>query len=75
MARYRVHLCEVDGPIEVPNPDCPNAAEHTPSPTRYVHLSEWAEEMTKTHRQRQCGDCGRWVIWVPRRGQSEEPSS
>ncbi len=72
MTRYRLYLCGLDGPIEVPNPDCPNAAEHTPSPTRYLHLSGWAEEMAKTHTQRRCEDCGRLVIWVPR--QSEESS-
>jgi len=27
---------------------------------------EWAERMTKTHRQERCPDCGLWEIWVPK---------
>lgn len=63
--RYRVYLCPVDQPLEVPHPWCPNAAQHTPCPPGYVQWHEWAEEMAKTHDPVQCADCGRYVLHKP----------
>jgi hypothetical protein len=45
---------------------CPEADQHTPAPEGYLAFDEWAERMSKTHRQVQCPGCGRWQIWVPR---------
>lgn len=47
---------------------CPNLAFHTPHPDGYLGHLAWAREMSKTHRQKRCGACGLWVIWVPRKG-------
>lgn len=65
--RYAIHLDPVEGPLKDPNPDCPNAAKHTPSPVLQLHKYEWAERMMRTHDQRQCQGCGLYVIWTPRR--------
>lgn len=48
------------------NPTCPDANQHTPSPSGYVAASEWAEEMARTRDQQQCPGCGLWLIWTPR---------
>lgn len=45
---------------------CPNAAAHTPCPRGFIAWHEWAEAMSRTHRQVQCRGCGRWAIWVPK---------
>ncbi len=45
---------------------CPEAATHTPCPVGYVAWHEWAEEKSRTHEQRKCPACGRWVVWAPR---------
>jgi hypothetical protein len=50
----------------LPEPPCPNAAEHTPCPTGYVDWWSWAERMNRAHGQRQCANCQRWAIWYPR---------
>jgi len=48
--------------------DCPNATQHTPDqPTGYLAWQEWAERMSKKHRQKRCPSCGRYQIWVPKR--------
>ena len=52
---------------------CANRAAHTPCPAGYVAWHEWAQEMSKTHRQIQCPGCGFWMIWLPKsssRGES-----
>lgn len=67
MKSYAIYLDPVEGPLELPAPDCPNAAEHTPSPRFELHKYEWAERMMRTHDQRQCDGCGLYVIWTPRR--------
>lgn len=46
--------------------DCPNAAQHTPSPDGYLAWHEWAEEKAKTHTQIKCSGCGLYAIWVPK---------
>jgi hypothetical protein len=53
-----------------PDPDCPNAGQHTPHPDGYNRHAEWAEQMLKTHRQQRCEGCGNLSIWVPK-GQGE----
>lgn len=44
-------------------PPCPNQDNHTVHPTGYVQHANWAEEVMKTHVQKQCPKCGLWVIW------------
>lgn len=48
---------------------CPNIEDHTVQPDGYLHWHHWAEEMAKTHRQRECPGCGRYEIWEPKGGQ------
>lgn len=50
-----------------PESDCPNVANHTPSPRGYMAAVRWAERMRVTHVQQQCPDCGRWAIWEERK--------
>jgi hypothetical protein len=49
-----------------PDPDCPNADQHTPHPAGYIQHSDWAESMLTTHRQQRCEGCGNWNIWTPK---------
>ena len=42
---------------------CPNAAEHTYGPDRYLSWHEWAARMARTHAQSRCTGCGYYVIW------------
>lgn len=66
MTRPAIYLCGYDdGSRVTPNPDCPNADQHTPEPPGYVEWHEWAKKMAKTHKQRRCSGCDRWSIWVP----------
>lgn len=37
---------------------------HTPAPTGYVARAEWAERMSRTHRQVRCPGCGLFKVWV-----------
>lgn len=64
--RTRGFVCTDEGLAVDPNPDCPNSAKHTPSPTGYVAGSVWAGRMLRTHIQRACEGCGLWVIWIPK---------
>lgn len=64
--RGRGFICTADGPLAIPFPDCPDAALHTPEPTGYLAVMEWADEMMETHDQARCPGCGRLVIWVPK---------
>jgi ribosomal protein L37AE/L43A len=43
--------------------DCPDKAKHTPCPRGYIEWHDWAETMSKTHKQHQCPTCKRWSIW------------
>lgn len=45
---------------------CPLVADHTPGPTGYGSWRQWAEQMTRTHRQATCDGCGGWLIWIPK---------
>lgn len=45
---------------------CPLAGDHTPRPDGFSARREWAERMTRTHRQAQCDGCGGWLIWIPK---------
>ncbi len=45
---------------------CPERETHTASPRGYFEAEEWAERMLKTHRQKRCGGCGRYLIWEPK---------
>ena len=45
---------------------CPNFEDHTSQPEGYIQWHHWAEEMSKTHRQRQCPGCKKFEIWEPK---------
>lgn len=48
-------------------PEFPDECEpHTPDPKGYVQWHAWAEEMARTHVQRQCKGCGLYAIWEPK---------
>ena len=49
-----------------PDPECPNADQHTPHPAGYNQHSDWADEMLKTHTQQRCEGCGKWNVWTPK---------
>lgn len=50
-----------------PPPPCTNEADHTPGqPAGYLAWHEWAEEMSKTHKQKRCPGCRLLQIWVPK---------
>lgn len=44
----------------------PRCVQHTEGPRGYVDFFAWAERMSRTHEQRQCPGCGRYVVWKPR---------
>ena len=45
-------------------PEYPDECEpHTESPHGYLGWHAWADEMGRTHVQRQCQGCGLWAIW------------
>jgi hypothetical protein len=48
----------------IPNPGCPNAANHTPCPQGYAAWHTWADQMRKSHRQVKCPECHLYVIAV-----------
>lgn len=63
---YVWRICPVDSGTRIdPNPDCPNAHQHTAAPSGYLAAFEWAERMVETHDQLQCPGCDLWVIWEP----------
>lgn len=64
--RQHGFICSDVRIFEVPNPGCPNAAQHEPSPRGYLQSSDYADEMMKTHDQFQCPGCGLWAIWKPK---------
>ena len=41
--------------------------KHIYGPSGYVVWHEWAEKMSKTHRQVKCKGCNRFMIWIPKR--------
>jgi hypothetical protein len=45
---------------------CSNERQHTPHPIGYLQDHAWMREMSKTHKQTQCPECGRYAIWVPK---------
>lgn len=47
--------------------NCPNNANHEPSPSGYVDCIDWAKHMGKTHRQTRCEGCGLYAIWEPKK--------
>lgn len=48
-------------------PRFPDECEpHTEVPRGYLAWDEWADEMVRTHVQRQCRGCGLWAIWEPK---------
>lgn len=50
-----------------PVPEFPDECEpHTPAPDGYMAWWARAEEMAKTHTQRQCRGCGLWAILEPK---------
>ena len=74
--RSRIFLCppDPDGAAAVTDrtgPECPNGAEHTPSPLGYLEWHAWAERMAKTHYQVRCTGCGLWTNWLPKTPKAE----
>lgn len=45
---------------------CPDREQHTPCPSGYLAWHEWAEEMSKTHKQKRCATCKLFAVWVPK---------
>jgi hypothetical protein len=45
---------------------CPKREEHTPCPSGYVAWHDWADQMSKAHRQIRHEPCGLLTVWVPR---------
>jgi hypothetical protein len=35
-------------------------------PSGYLAWHSWSNRMAKTHKQRQCPDCGLYVFWDPK---------
>jgi hypothetical protein len=68
--RNQVHICNLGYhpgvPMELPLATTITCEPHTPCPAGYVACSEWADAMMKTHVQRQCAGCGKWLIWEPK---------
>ncbi len=52
--------------------DCPNRDAHNIGPDGYHEWETWADEMSKTHEQKQCPGCTFWVIWEPKENTQEE---
>lgn len=42
------------------------ATEHTPQPEGYLQWHGWAREMSRTHIQSRCSECGLWWAWAPK---------
>lgn len=60
-------MAHVSAPKRRPLPDCPRRELHTGGqPTGIPAWNAWAEEMSKTHRQRKCPGCDRYQIWEPK---------
>ena len=66
--RNQVFLCDLGytpgvTPLVTPPATTPDCEPHEPHPEGYIAHSEWADQMTRTHSQRQCKGCGRWSVW------------
>ena len=68
MTRYRTYICGGPWELQPDTSDCPNNAQHTPSPRGYVAWHEWAERMRRTHRVTRCRGCGLWTTYVVLKG-------
>ena len=44
-----------------------NCDNHTPCPSGYFEWYDWSKMMTKNHRQVECGECGLFAIWIPKK--------
>lgn len=48
---------------------CPDPSPHTHSEDEdlgYTAWHEWAKQMSKTHRQKRCPNCGLYRVWAPK---------
>ena len=45
---------------------CDDHTEPTVAPNNYAAWHVWAEKTSKTHKQKRCGECGLFKIWVKR---------
>lgn len=71
----RIILCEEVGDpraqksrcrvIDMSRAGCDPRCGQYVGPDGYVNHAEWAEDMLRTHEQRQCPGCERWTIWLP----------
>jgi len=50
---------------------CPNHINHTEAPKGYLDWGLWAHQMSKTHRQVKCAECGDYLIWVPKQTEAD----
>ncbi len=67
MSWSRARVCFEDTTtLADPNPTCPNAAAHTPSPVDYGGHLSWCRRMSRTHVQRRCPTCKLYVLWLPK---------
>lgn len=59
-------VCTTDSPLVVSDPDCPNAADHTPHPAGYLAHQMWADEMMAAGREQTLcpGGCGKYAVWT-----------
>lgn len=64
---YDWRVCVPDlTPVPDTMSDCPQRDQHTPEPRDDIAWHQWAEGMSRTHRQTRCRGCELWCVWVPR---------
>jgi hypothetical protein len=44
--------------------ECPDKTNHTPCPETYRGFVDWADNMSKTHKQIKCPSCNLFAIWI-----------
>ena len=66
MNKRSIFVCGGDTTCHLDTSDCPNNANHEPSPSGYTDWHEWAKAKNRTHKNSKCPDCGLFKIWTPR---------
>ena len=44
-----------------------NHCSHTPSPIGYLAWHDWADKISKTHKQVKCKSCGLFKVWIDKK--------